>query len=169
MTTDKRVLVGRIVGVHGVRGWVRVQSYTEPRTRIFAYQPWQVSGADGEHEIVGVQGRVQGRGLIGKLPGYEDRDAAAALVGATIRVTRKTLPPLSPGEYYWTDLEGLAVVTTQGVALGRVSHLVATGANDVLVVRDGARERWIPFVLSQFVREVDLHGGRLVVDWDPEF
>ncbi len=169
MTADKRVLIGRVVGVYGVHGWVRLESYTEPRTRIFSYQPWQVSSARGEAEIAGAHGRVQGRGLIGKLPGCEDRDAAAALVGATIHVPRAALPPPRHGEFYWTDLEGLEVATVQGVALGRVSHLFATGANDVLVVRDGGRERLIPFVPERYVREVDLVRGRLVVDWDPDF
>ena len=79
------------------------------------------------------------------------------------------MPAAKPGEYYWSDLEGLEVVTVEGIALGRVSHLVATGANDVLVVKDDKRERLIPFLLGQFVTEVDLEAARLTVDWDPEF
>jgi 16S rRNA processing protein RimM len=166
---DKRVLVGRIVGLFGVDGWVKVESYTEPRERILKYRPWLVKSAAGETEIAQVRGRTQGKGLVAALPQVEDRDAAVAWVGAEIWVRRSALPRAKRGEYYWVDLEGLDVVTCDDVALGKVSHLFATGANDVLVVRDGERERMIPFVLEQFVREVDLASSRIVVDWDPEF
>lgn len=170
MASGRRVLVGRIVGLYGVQGWLKVESWTEPRTQIFAYQPWLLSTAPGqESEVEGVRGRPQGKGLIAKLPEVDDRDGAAALVGHDIYVARELLPPPAKDEYYWVDLEGLEVVTTEGVALGRVSHLFATGANDVVVVRDGERERLVPFVQGVYVRSVDLSGGRMVVDWDPEF
>lgn len=166
----RRVLVGRIVGLYGVQGWVKLESWTEPRTRIFTYQPWLLIAApDVAREITGVKGRPQGKGLIAQLPGVDDREAAAALVGQDIYVARELLPPPGKDEYYWVDLEGLEVVTTEGVALGRVSHLFATGANDVVVVKDGTRERLVPFIQGSFVRSVDLSGGRMVVDWDPEF
>jgi len=166
----RRVLVGRIVGLYGVQGWVKLESWTEPRTQIFKYQPWQLLAAPGgETEVKSVNGRPQGKGLIAKFPGVDDRDGAAALVGQDIYVARELLPPTGKDEYYWVDLEGLEVVTTEGVALGCVSHLFATGANDVVVVRDGERERLIPFVQGVYVRSVDLSGGCMVVDWDPEF
>lgn len=166
----RRVLVGRIVGLYGVQGWIKLESWTEPRTRIFDYQPWLLGSApDGETEIQGVKGRPQGKGLIAQLPGIDDRDRALALVGRDIHVAREQLPPPGKDEYYWVDLEGLEVVTTEGTALGRVSHLFATGANDVVVVRDETRERLIPFIQGSYVRSVDMSGGRMVVDWDPEF
>jgi 16S rRNA processing protein RimM len=166
----RRVLVGRIVGLYGVQGWLKIESWTEPRTRIFDYQPWLLTAAPGvESEVSGVKGRPQGKGLICFLPGVDDRDKAAALVGQDIHVAREQLPPPGKDEYYWVDLEGLEVVTTEGVSLGRVSHLFATGANDVVVVRDGTRERLVPFIQGTYVRSVDLSGGRMVVDWDPEF
>jgi 16S rRNA processing protein RimM len=166
----RRVLVGRIVGLYGVQGWLKIESWTEPRTQIFKYQPWQLEKAPGEvMEVAGIKGRAQGKGLVCQLPGVDDRDAAAALVGQDIHVARELLPPPAKDEYYWVDLEGLEVVTTEGVPLGRVSHLFATGANDVVVVRDGTRERLVPFVQGTYVRSVDLSGGRMVVDWDPEF
>lgn len=166
----RRVLVGRIVGLYGVQGWLKIESWTEPRTQIFKYQPWLLEKAPGEvMEVAGVKGRPQGKGLVCQLPGVDDREAAAALVGQDIHVARELLPPPAKGGYYWVDLEGLEVVTTEGVALGRVSHLFATGANDVVVVRDGTRERLVPFVQGTYVRSVDLSGGRMVVDWDPEF
>jgi 16S rRNA processing protein RimM len=168
-TGENLVLLGRIVGVHGVRGELKLESYTDPRMRIFRYQPWQLGTGSGVVQVAGCQGRAQGKGIVATLPGIDDRDAAAALVGSDIRVPRAALPPAAPGEYYWADLEGLEVVTMQGVPLGRVSHLVATGANDVLVIRDGVRERLVPFLPGQFVTEVDIQGGRVVVDWDPDF
>ena len=167
--SEKLVLLGKIVGIHGLRGELKLESYTEPRTQIFRYQPWLMRSATGEKTIEGCRGRAQGKGMIAELPGIADRDAAAALVGAEIWVARSALPKARPGEYYWSDLEGLEVVTLEGVSLGRVSHLVATGANDVLVVKDATRERLIPFLVDRFVTDVDLDAGRLTVDWEPEF
>ena len=168
--SDKRfVLLGKIVGVHGVRGELKLESYTEPRLQIFRYRPWLMRSAAGEKSVDECRGRTQGKGLVAELPGIVDRDAAAALVGTEIWVTRSALPAPEPGEYYWSDLEGLEVVTIGGVALGCVSHLVATGANDVLVVKDAKRERLIPFLFDQYVTKVDFDAGRLTVDWDPEF
>ena len=166
---DKRLLLGKIVGLFGVDGWVKVESYTEPRVQIFKYRPWLLKRPDGEMEIDRAQGRAQGKGLVAALPGVGDRDAAADLIGAEIWVWRSALPRAKRGEYYWVDLEGADVVTTEGMVLGTVSHLFATGANDVMVVRDGERERMIPFVLNKFVHEVDLNAGRITVDWDPDF
>lgn len=168
---DAKLLLGKIVGVFGVDGWVKIESYAEPRSKIFKYRPWFVTGVAGgsEKEFDGADGRTQGKGMIARLPGIDDRDAAAELLGAEIRILRSALPKPKRGEYYWIDLEGLSVSNVEGVELGRVSHLFATGANDVLVVRDGDRERLIPFVTGQFVRDVDFGSGRILVDWDSEF
>jgi 16S rRNA processing protein RimM len=160
--------VGRIVGVHGVGGWVKIESYTEPRLRIFDYRPWRLMLAGSDFEIASAQGHEQGKGMVAKLSGCDDRDAAVALVGTEIQVPRSALPKAKRGEFYWADLEGLEVVTVDGVPLGKVSHLFATGANDVLVVR-GERERLIPYVTGQFVKKVDLDAGRITVDWDVDF
>ena len=166
---DRRVLVGRIVGVSGTAGAVKLESWTEPRMQIFRYQPWILKSGGDEREMRGCRGREQGKGMIATLPGIADREQAAALIGTEIWVLRSALPASRPGEYYWTDLEGMEVATAEGIPLGRVSHLFATGANDVLVVRDGERERMLPFVLEQYVKQVDLDARRIVVDWDPDF
>lgn len=168
--SGRRVPMGRIVGVYGVHGEVKLESWTDPRERIFDYQPWLLVSAPGKVNTVDdVRGRKQGKGLVAQLPGVENRDQAALLVGSDICIAREQLPPPVDGEFYWVDLEGLEVLTTEGVSLGRVSHLVATGANDVMVVRGGERERLLPFVMEQYVKEVDIPGGRIVVDWDPDF
>jgi len=166
---DKWVLVGKIVGLSGVRGEVKLESYTEPRMQIFGYQPWLLKSASGEIEISGCHGRTQGKGIVATLPDIDGRDAAARWVGSEIWVRRSALPRSKKDEYYWADLEGLEVVTVEGAMLGKVSHLIATGANDVLVTKDGKRERLIPFVLGDYVKQVDFDTGRITVDWDPEF
>ena len=169
-SSGRRVLVGRIVGLYGVQGWLKIESWTEPRLRIFQYQPWQLQSApDAIREMDGAHGRVQGKGVVANLPGVDDREQAAALIGQDIYVDRDVLPSPAEGEFYWVDLEGLDVVTTDNVALGRVTHLFATGANDVMVIRDDTRERLVPFIQGSVVQSVDLMAKRIVVDWDPEF
>lgn len=168
MAAARRVTLGQINGLYGVRGWVKVFSHTQPRENILGYSPWQLRLAGEWHELAVETGRGHGKGVIAKLAGIDDRDAATKLHGAEIAVWREQLPPPTGDEFYWTDLEGLAVRTLQGVDLGTVSHLIETGANDVLVVR-GERERLIPFLMGQTVTQVDLQAGLLIVDWDPEF
>lgn len=166
---ERFVILGRVSGVYGVQGWVRVQSETQPRQNILGYTPWFLRRGELGQAYRLESGRPQGKAIVAKLAGVDDRDQAAALVGLDIAVKRSQLADdLAPGEYYWVDLEGLAVETVAGVSLGRVDHLMETGANDVLVVQ-GDRERLIPYLPGQVVVEVDLAAGRLLVDWDPEF
>lgn len=147
---------------------MRVFSYTRPRDNIVHYQPWYLNqdGEWQEHELA--EGRQHGKGVVARLAGCEDRDAASRFIGAEIGVRRKQLPAAQPGEYYWSDLQGLEVVTLQGESLGTVDHLLETGANDVLVVT-GERERLIPFVPGHVVDDVDLERGEIRVDWDRDF
>ena len=164
----KMVTLGRISGVFGVHGWVKVFSHTASRSSILDYSPWYL-GSEGAWEAFDVlDGRSHGKGVIARLAGCTDRDQAAALVGREIAVERNQLPEPEAGDYYWTDLEGLRVQTVGGLELGRVDHLFETGANDVLVVL-GERERLIPYVWGEVIRSVDLDAGVLVVDWDPDF
>lgn len=163
-----QVLLGKIVGVFGVEGWVKVHSYTEPRENLFRYRPWILRDGAGERTVDRPKGRAQGPGLVASIPGVEDRDAAAALIGTEILVERTSLPAAKEGEFYWSDLEGLEVVLEDGRTLGRVSHLFSTGANDVLVVK-GERERLLPYVRGDVVKSIDLDAARMVVDWDPDF
>lgn len=166
----RRVLVGRIVGVHGVRGEVKLESYTEPRLAIFDYQPWLLeSGAGTFEELAGARGHAQGKGIVAALPAVADRDAALARMGTRIWIARAALPELQPGEYYRADLEGLRVVNTAGDDFGRVSHLFGNGAHDVLVARDEAgHERLIPYAPGVYVKSVDLDAGCITVDWNKD-
>ncbi len=110
----------------------------------------------------------KGKTLVARFAGIDDRETAAALVGQDLSVDRDRLPETAEDEYYWADLTGLEVVNREGIVLGRVHNLLSTGANDVLVVR-GDRERLVPFVQGQYVLEVDLEAGRILVDWSPDF
>jgi len=168
MNAGRRILLGRVAGVFGVRGELKVVSWTEPRAALFRYQPWILRVGAAEREVAGARGRETAKGIVATFPGVDTRDDAEALVGAEIWVPRDRLPPPAPGEYYWVDLEGLAVQTVDGVPLGTVSHLFDTGANPVMVVA-GDRERLIPFLTDRFVTAVDFDAGRIVVDWDPDF
>jgi 16S rRNA processing protein RimM len=161
---SRTVTLGQIVGIYGVQGWVKVYSGTSPIENIFRYSPWLLEGV--ERRVLAH--RRHHKGLIAQLDCCEDRDQARDLLGKAIVVRREQLPPPSADELYWADLEGLEVETPDGRKLGKVSHLIETGANDVLVVR-GDRERLIPFIWGQVVREADVAAGRMCVDWDPDF
>ena len=168
MNQERRILLGRVLGAFGVRGELKVQSFTDPLASLLKYQPWQVVHRGVAREIDGVRGRETSKGLVAKFPDVDERDAAEALAGAEIWVPRDRLPPPKPGEYYWVDLEGLEVVNQEGLVLGKVSHLFDTGANDVMVVQ-GEREHLVPFIVGQFVLDVDFEHGRIRVDWDADF
>jgi 16S rRNA processing protein RimM len=165
-SAQKEIALGYISAVHGIKGWVKVSSWTRPMEAILQYQPWLL-GEDRKPVTI-VDGRKQGKGIAALLPGFENREQAVSLVGLQIFVGRDQLPETDEDEYYWSDLEGLEVKTTNGELLGRVERLMETGANDVLVIR-GNREHLVPFIQGQYVTRVDLEDGTIEVDWDPEF
>jgi 16S rRNA processing protein RimM len=165
---DERVIMGRIRGAHGVRGLLRVQPISAQRDTLLAFRNWMLGGGDDWRDIALVSGHAHGSELLVKLDGVEDRDRAQELRGSEVAVWRAQLPALAEDEYYWSDLEGLTVVTREGLGLGVVERVFETGANDVLVV-NGERERLIPFLLDEVVLRVDLQAARIEVDWDPEF
>lgn len=148
-----------------MRGWVKLRSFTDPPENLVEYRSWLLEQGNRQWEVQVESVRASGHQLLAKLPGVDDRDVAQALAGTTISVPRSALPACARGEYYWTDLEGLEVRTQSGESLGRVSRLLATGANDVLVL-DGPGERMIPFIPGRVVAGVDLEAGCIIVDWD---
>lgn len=165
---SRRVVVGQILGAFGVRGWVKVQSHTQPPRNILTYSPWFLGAEADGREYKVLDGKDHGQVLVARLGGVADRDQAALLRGSAIRVPRERFPPLAPGEYYRADLIGLEVRTVDGVVLGRVADIMETGANDVIEVR-GDRDRLIPFVQHEFVKDVQIGEGYVIVDWDPDF
>ncbi|MFC0268877.1 ribosome maturation factor RimM [Kushneria aurantia] len=167
--SNDQVVLGQLTSPHGVKGWLRVYSWTSPIEGILDYDYWLIEQQGECKRLRLVGGQRHGKGLIARLEGVDSREAAEQLASATILLETAELPRLEAGEYYWYQLEGLAVITLDGVALGRVEYLFETGANDVLVVRGEDRERLLPFVPDDVIRRVDLEAGQLVVDWDPEF
>lgn len=163
------ILLGRVLGAFGVRGELKLESFTDPKSAILRYQPWTLRDAQGRERVLEqARGRDTAKGLVATFPGVEDRDAAEALRGSEVYAPRSALPPPAPGEYYWVDLEGLRVVNLEGADFGIVSHLFSTGANDVLVAH-GERDRMIPFLEPAYIRSVDFDAGVVTVDWDADF
>lgn len=155
--------MGHVSVPFGVRGWVKIHAYTEFSDSLLDYPAWWL-GKNGQwREIAVLDSEVHSKSLVVHLAGCDDRDAAAALRGSEIAVPRNALPEPAENEYYWSDLIGLSVLNTEQQALGKVSELLETGANDVLVVQ-GERERLIPFV-PHVIREVDLAAGTIRVEW----
>ncbi|WP_136680414.1 ribosome maturation factor RimM [Neptunomonas sp. XY-337] len=173
-TTNNIAVLGQLTSVYGVKGWLKVYSHTDPMENILSYSPWLLK-IEGQWKPVEVEAsKKHGKGLIAKLAGVSDRDVARQFCGAEIAVDRSLLPQLEAGEYYWSQLEKLSVYTLNGELLGRVSHLIETGSNDVLVVRGNAesidrKERMIPYLPDQVIKEINLEAGTMRVDWDPEF
>jgi 16S rRNA processing protein RimM len=156
--------VGRINGLFGTRGWVKVFSHTRPRENLLTYNPWFLR-KDGEWQPFQVmEARQHHGGVIARLAGVDDRDQAGALVRRDVAITREQLAPAPADGYYWADLIGLRVVNLDGEELGRVSSLMETGAHDVLRI-EGAREYLVPFVRNVYVLSVDLGAGQMQVDW----
>lgn len=173
-TPGQPLVVGRITSVYGVKGWVKLYSHTEPMEGIFEYSRWWLQTRNGWQSIELNQGRLQGRGLVASIKGYTDRDQVKEICGLDIYIDADELPQLDDGEYYWSQLEGLKVITKEGILLGKVDQLMETGANDVLVVQacEGSldrSERLIPYVPGQYVLNVDLQQQQMLVDWDPTF
>jgi 16S rRNA processing protein RimM len=162
------VTLGRVSGVFGVKGWLKIRSFTEPRDNLAELGAWTLRLGGADHPFDVEDARSHAGGLVAKLRGLDDRDRAHEWVGADIVVERERLPATAANEFYWADLEGLEVRTESGEVLGRVDHLLATGAHDVLVLR-GSRERLIPFVAGRVVKHVDLAAQVIVVDWSPEY
>ncbi|MGZ8158312.1 MAG: ribosome maturation factor RimM [Methylobacter sp.] len=168
MSEQQHISVGKISGVFGVKGWVKVFSFTDPRENILTYSPWLLKKGDETKTVNVVDGQLQGKTIVAQLASVNDRDQAASLMGWDVFITQDQLPKAAKGEYYWSELIGLNVETIDGVQLGVVDSLLETGANDVLIVQ-GERERVIPFLQGQSIIDVDLGAGKIIVDWDPEF
>lgn len=167
-----KVVVGKIGAPYGVKGWVKINAYTDTPEGIFEYSPWIV-GDSREYQID--QWRPNGKALVAKLVGIDSRDDAESIKNLDIHILSQQLPELGDDEFYWRELTGMQVVTTQGYNLGVVKDVFNTGSNDVLSVKAkvndafGQKERLIPFVFDSVVQSVDKPGKVITVDWDPGF
>ena len=184
-TKDHLVVVGRICGVYGVKGWLKVYSFTEQQLQILEYQPWYLGHNKQYRKVTLVEGRKHGKGIVVQIQDIDDRDKAAEWVNATIAVRADCLPELPEGEYYQAQLQGLQVKDLSGQLLGIVTEVMSTGANDVLVLRTGdipspgaskpdssgkePEEILVPYISEKVVKSIDLAQGEIIVDWDPDY
>lgn len=171
---EDMIAMGHVSTPHGIKGWVWVFSNTDPASNIFGYRPWYLKTRDGFRPVKVQEWREQGKGIVARLDIAPDRNAAEALRNLEIWVPKQSLPELEEGDYYWSDLVDLEVRTEAGQLLGIVHSLMETGSNDVLVVQGTAEsldrnERLIPWLPGTVVKNVDLAGRVITVDWDPEF
>ena len=169
------VVLGRVLGAFGIRGWIKIRPFTESPESLLSQAVWVLSLGSTERLVQVEEARAHGAFVLAQLKGIKERGQAEALRGADITVTRDQLPAPEAGEYYWSDLIGLSVCNLQGIELGRVTGLIAAPAHDVLrVVTDQGkdcdqfRERLIPFV-EPILHKVDLAGGWVTVDWEADY
>jgi 16S rRNA processing protein RimM len=166
--TDKFITIGRFGAPYGVKGWMKIQSFTVPVENILDYEPWYIE-QNGDWQAISLSGqRKHNQGVVATIEGCDDREQTVQYRNVDIAVPRNELPELEQNEYYWTDLEGLKVNTVTGKELGIIDHVFATGANDVLVVK-GEKEHLVPYLLEQVVKKIDLDNNTMLIDWDTEF
>ncbi len=170
------VVMGHITGAFGIRGWIKVSPYTEVIDSLLDYSAWWLRRNEGEwHKVEITKGHTAGDTLTVKLKECADRNEAAKYRGMQIAIPRDQFPDLSENDteaYYWSDLIGLEIVNIQGEKLGKVTELLETGANDVLIVHDAdssnKKERLIPYIES-VIKEIDIASSRIIVDWGSDY
>lgn len=160
------IIIGKIGAPYGVRGWVKLQSFTDPLENILHYQPWFFAEKDGWKKVETESRQVHGQSLMAKFVGIDSPEAARLLTGKTIAISRTQLPTLKKDEYYWSDLQGLTVLDKEGKQLGTVTSLMETGANDVLIVK-GEKEFAVPYLPGKSILSVDLEKREIHIDWEP--
>lgn len=163
-TETEYVIVGKLGATHGIQGWLKLYSFTEPAENILAYKPWYLEDATGWELIKPEANKKNINGLTIKFAGLNNPEEARLLTGKKIAVLRSQLPRLKQGDFYWSDLEGLTVMNVDGTVLGKVMFILETGSNDVLVVK-GDKEHAIPY-LPNVVTSVDLANQVIHVDWE---
>lgn len=173
--TDEYILLGKISGVHGIKGWVKVFSYTSPRVKIIEYSQWYFKDKKNQSWVSQklIEGKEQGKNVIARLDKINYRDEAEALIGTEIGIHKDQLEVLAENEFFWRDLIGLSVETVEGKKLGEIDWLFDTGSNDVIVIKDiegvDLKEHLLPYVFGDVIKSVNLKKSLMVVDWDPEF
>lgn len=166
--TSKKIMIGRFGAPFGVRGWIKVQSFTDPLSNILKYQPWLMKQGDHWQPIAISASKVRAQDIIVKLQACDNPETARYYTNINIATERDQLPVAMPGTFYWADLIGLWVITQTGHKLGKVVELQETGANQILIVQDQQKkEHWLPFV-SQVILQVDLVTQKIIVDWEKE-
>ena len=166
MKNDKNVFVGKVSSPHGIKGWVKVISYTDPLENILSYKEWFIINEEGMKPFSIEDFRIQGKRIIVKLDGIQDRNSAEDLKNKEILVSRIELPKLEKNTYYWNDLLELPVLDKKGTQIGKVDSLFETGSNDVLVIVNENKERLlVPFIMEEVIKKVDLVKEFISIDW----
>ena len=166
MEDDKKIYLGKITGVHGIKGWLKIQSFSSPTENILKYPLWIISnrGQEGFYSVE--QGRKHSNKIIVKLEKIDDRTKAESLINSKIKIRRSALPKLSNESYYWSDLEGLSVLNSKEKLIGIIDSLIETGANDVMVINTTKDKRiLIPFAMHEIIKEVSIELNYVKVDW----
>jgi 16S rRNA processing protein RimM len=159
------VVVGKLGSTHGILGWLKLYSFTEPAINILAYTPWYIEDVK-EWKLINLEAsREHAEGLIVKLTGYNNPEKARLLTNKKVAILRSQLPLLKKGDFYWSDLENLTVINTDGMVLGKVIYLLETGSNDVLVIKGNDKEHAIPY-LPDVIMDVDLANQIIHVHWE---
>ena len=169
------LVIGIIGAPYGVKGWVKITSYTHDLDGVFAYTPWLLGQVQEGNKYVVDQWRTHNKGLVAKLIGVDNRDDADRIKNLEISIKAAMLPELDDSDVYWRELVGMQVVTDKGYNLGVIKELFETGANDVLLVKAnlndafGQKERMVPYLLDQVIKQIDRQAKTVTVDWDPAF
>ena len=169
MEDDKKIYLGKITGVHGIKGWLKIQSFSSPPENILNYPSWIINN-QGEEDFYSIeQGRKQNNKIVVKLENIDDRNTAESLINSKIQILRSDLPKLSNENYYWSDLVGLSVLSSEEKVIGKIESLIETGANDVMVIITLKDERiLIPFVMHEIIKEVNVELNYIKIDWSIE-
>lgn len=163
--TNQLIEIGKIVGLYGVKGWVKIFSHSRPRETIFKYKYFYTS-PDSTNILNLSQGKTQGKGLVACFKEINSRDQAVALLNTPLYINKSQLPPLPNNQFYWHDLLGLQVINRNQLILGKVIDIFETGSNDVLVIQtDQKKELLIPYVIGQYIDKIDLTNKIMTVDW----
>lgn len=164
---DQYLLAGKIGAVHGLKGWLKVHSFTNPSENILQYRPWFIESLDGYQPLISDNHRWQAQVLVVHFKGLDSRETTGHLTNKSLYIKKAQLPLLKKGEYYWEELVGLRVSNLEGVDLGMVTSLLATGANDVLYI-EGKETHCVPYLPKQVIKQVDLLEKTMLVDWPAE-
>ncbi|VAW39757.1 16S rRNA processing protein RimM [hydrothermal vent metagenome] len=165
MQQNRRILIGKVSGCFGVKGWLKIFSYCNPRENITAYKSWIVANQHYDS----IQAKKHGKLIVAKLAGIDDIETAQALINQDVEIDRQQLAKLADTQFYWHDLIGLQVSNTKGVNFGKITTLLETGANDVIVVKSDKVERLIPYIIepsaNKTIIKIDLAENIMLVDW----
>ena len=166
MNDDKKIYLGKITGVHGIKGWLKIQSFSSPPENILNYPQWIINN-NGEEDFYSIEkGRKQNNKIVVKLEKIDDRNTAESLINSKIQILRSDLPKLPNENYYWSDLVGLSVLNSEEKVIGKIESLIETGANDVMVIITLKDERiLIPFVMHEIIKEVNVELNYIKIDW----